>query len=165
MLWHVEVTFNQLLNLLERYYVWNVYWTVHHYNSSKHVEQILSVINITSDIKLVSNSSSTMSIYIYVCWVCLVMKSYKLLISCCIYKVMYVRLLKLIIKFSASSWLILINKCLFFRLSVSACIRSALTGRIFMKFDIADKNLWRKWNSITIGRKYQAFCTKIYNYV
>ena len=34
-----------------------------------------------------------MSIYIYVCWVHLVIKSYKLLISCCIYKVMFVRLL------------------------------------------------------------------------
>ena len=32
-----------------------------------------------------------MSIYIYVCWVYLVIKSYKLLISCCIYKVMFVR--------------------------------------------------------------------------
>ena len=37
-----------------------------------------------------------MSIYIYVCWVYLVIKSYKLLISCCIYKVMFVRLLKLL---------------------------------------------------------------------
>ena len=37
----------------------------------------------------------TMSIYIYVCWVYLVIKSYKLLISCCIYKVMFVRLLKI----------------------------------------------------------------------
>jgi hypothetical protein len=54
MLWHVEVMFNQLLNLLERYYV-----------------------------------------HIYVCWVNLVIKSYKLLISC-IYKVMFVRLLKLL---------------------------------------------------------------------
>ena len=48
--------FNQLLNLLERYYVY----------------------------------------FIYVCWVYLVIKSYKLLISCCIYKVMFVRLLKLL---------------------------------------------------------------------
>ena len=37
-----------------------------------------------------------MSIYIYVCWVYLVTKSYKLLISCYIYKVMFVRLLKLL---------------------------------------------------------------------
>jgi len=37
-----------------------------------------------------------MSIYIYVRLVCLVIKSYKLLISCCIYKVMFVRLLKLL---------------------------------------------------------------------
>ena len=32
----------------------------------------------------------------YVCWVYLFIKSYKLLISCCIYKVMFVRLLKLL---------------------------------------------------------------------
>ena len=37
-----------------------------------------------------------LSLYIYVCWVYLVIKSYKLLISCCIYKVMFVRLLKLL---------------------------------------------------------------------
>ena len=37
-----------------------------------------------------------MSIYIYVCSVCLVIQSYKLLISCCIYKVMFVRLLELL---------------------------------------------------------------------
>ena len=37
-----------------------------------------------------------MSIYIYVCWVYLVIKLYKLLISCCIYKVMFVRFLKLL---------------------------------------------------------------------
>jgi len=36
-----------------------------------------------------------MSIYIYVCLVCLATKSYKLLISC-IYKVMFVRLLELL---------------------------------------------------------------------
>ena len=34
-----------------------------------------------------------MSIYIYVCLVYLVIKLYKLLISCCVYKVMFVRLL------------------------------------------------------------------------
>ena len=37
-----------------------------------------------------------MSIYIHVCLVYLVIKSYKLLISCCIYKVMFVRLLELL---------------------------------------------------------------------
>ena len=37
-----------------------------------------------------------MSIYIYVCLVYLVIKSYKLPISCCIYKVMVVRLLELL---------------------------------------------------------------------
>jgi len=37
-----------------------------------------------------------MSIYIYVCLVYRVIKSYKLLISCCIYKVMFVRLLELL---------------------------------------------------------------------
>ena len=37
-----------------------------------------------------------MSIYIYVCLVYLVTKSYKLLIGCCIYKVMFVRLLELL---------------------------------------------------------------------
>jgi len=37
-----------------------------------------------------------MSIYIYVCLVYLVVKSYKLLISCCVYKVMFVRLLELL---------------------------------------------------------------------
>ena len=37
-----------------------------------------------------------MSIYIYVCLVCLVIKSYKLLIGCFIYKVMFVRLLELL---------------------------------------------------------------------
>jgi len=37
-----------------------------------------------------------MSIYIYVCLVYLVIKSYKLLISFCVYKVMFVRLLELL---------------------------------------------------------------------
>ena len=37
-----------------------------------------------------------MSIYIYVCLVYLVIKSYKLLISCCVYKVMFVRLLEFV---------------------------------------------------------------------
>ena len=37
-----------------------------------------------------------MSVYIYVCLVYLVIKSYKLPISCCIYKVMFVRLLELL---------------------------------------------------------------------
>ena len=37
-----------------------------------------------------------MSIYIYVCLVYLDIKSYKLLISCCIYKVMFVRWLELL---------------------------------------------------------------------
>ena len=37
-----------------------------------------------------------MSIYIYVCLVYLGIKSYKSLISCCIYKVMFVRVLKLL---------------------------------------------------------------------
>jgi len=36
------------------------------------------------------------SIYIYICLVYLVIKSYKLLISCCVYKVMFVRLLELL---------------------------------------------------------------------
>jgi DNA phosphorothioation-dependent restriction protein DptG len=54
MLCDVEFMFIQLLNLLERYYV-----------------------------------------YVYVCLVCLVIKSYNLLISC-MYKVMFVRLLELL---------------------------------------------------------------------
>jgi len=37
-----------------------------------------------------------MSIYIYVCLVYLVTKSYKLPTSCCIYKVMFVRVLELL---------------------------------------------------------------------
>ena len=37
-----------------------------------------------------------MSIYIYVCLVYLVIKSYKLLVSCCIYTVMFVWLLELL---------------------------------------------------------------------
>jgi len=37
-----------------------------------------------------------MSIYTYVYLAYLVIKSYKLLISCCIYKVMFVRLLELL---------------------------------------------------------------------
>jgi len=37
-----------------------------------------------------------MSIYIYVCLISLVTKSYKLLIGCCIYKVMFVRVLELL---------------------------------------------------------------------
>ena len=37
-----------------------------------------------------------LSIYIYVCLDYLAIKSYKLLISCCIYKVMFVRLLELL---------------------------------------------------------------------
>ena len=37
-----------------------------------------------------------MSIYIYVCLVCLVIKSHKLLISCCVYTVLFVRLLELL---------------------------------------------------------------------
>ena len=32
----------------------------------------------------------------YICWVCLVIKSYKLLFDCCIHKVTYIRLLKLL---------------------------------------------------------------------
>jgi len=36
-----------------------------------------------------------MSIYIYVCLVYLVIKSYKLLIGFCIYKIIFVRLLEL----------------------------------------------------------------------
>jgi len=43
-------------------------------------------------IQLLNLLESTMSIYIYVCLVYLVIKSYKLLISCCIYKVMFVQL-------------------------------------------------------------------------
>ena len=37
-----------------------------------------------------------MSIYIYFCLVYLVIKSYKLLIRCCIYRVMFVRVLELL---------------------------------------------------------------------
>jgi len=37
-----------------------------------------------------------MSIYIYVCLVNLAIKSYKLLISCCVYKVRFVRFLELL---------------------------------------------------------------------
>ena len=47
-------------------------------------------------IQLLNLLESTMSIYIYVCQVCLVIKWYKLLISCSIYKVMFVRLLELL---------------------------------------------------------------------
>jgi len=55
MLCRVQVTFNQLLNLLKRYYV-----------------------------------------YLHMFAEYLVIKSYKLLISCCIYKVTYIRLLNLL---------------------------------------------------------------------
>jgi len=47
-------------------------------------------------ILLLNLLEGTRSIYIYVCLVYLVIKSYKLLISCCIYKVMFVRLLELL---------------------------------------------------------------------
>ena len=47
-------------------------------------------------IQLLTYQKGTMSIYIYVCLVCLVIKSYKLLISCCICKVMFVHLLELL---------------------------------------------------------------------
>jgi len=47
-------------------------------------------------IQLLHLLEGSMSIYIYVCIVSLVIKSYKLLISCCIYKVMFVRLLELL---------------------------------------------------------------------
>jgi len=49
-------------------------------------------------IQLLNLLKGTMSIYIYVCLVYLVIKSYKLLIGCCIYKVMFVRLLELLNK-------------------------------------------------------------------
>ena len=48
-----------------------------------------------SDLKLLKYNSINMS-NIYVCLVYLVIKSYKLLISCCIYKVVFVRLLELL---------------------------------------------------------------------
>ena len=62
-----------------------------------------------------------MSIYIYVCLVYLVTKSYKLLISCCIYKVMFVRVLELL-KIRCLFILSILKSCVYLVVKIVRCL-------------------------------------------
>ena len=62
-----------------------------------------------------------MSIYIYVRLVCLVIKSYKLLIGCCMCKVMFVRLLELLI-IRCLFTLPIQNSCVYLVIKIVRCL-------------------------------------------
>ena len=86
MLCHVEVTLIQLLNLLEKYYV-----------------------------------------YLHLCLLSLssVIKSYKLLIGCCIYKVMFIRLLELL-KIQCLFILPILKSCVCLVIKIVRCLFTLL---------------------------------------